>query len=251
MNWLSTILRKELSRIFRIWKQTLVPPVMTSALYFIVFGTFIGGRINEINGVSYINFIVPGLILMSVITASYTNTSSSFFSAKFIKSIEELLVAPVSNLTIMIGYTLGGILRWVIVWFLVLLVSLFFSPIIIEHIWLSIAFVILTATLFSLAGFLNWVFARNFDDVNIIPTFIITPLTYLGWVFYSTSFLPWFWQTLNHFNPILYIVNWLRYGFLGISDVNVWISLGMVIFFTIALACLNLYLLHIWYKMKN
>ena len=212
MNWkrqwiaFLTILHKEVTRFLRIWQQALIPPAITTMLYFIIFGNLIGPRIGEMGGHSYMEFIVPGLILMSVITSAYANVSSSFFSAKFQRSVEELLVSPVPNSVILLGYIGGGILRGLLVGLVVTLVSLFFSDVSIHNIWIMLSISTLTATLFSLGGFLNGMFARKFDDVTIIPNFVLTPLTYLGGVFYSISLLPEFWQWVSHANPILYMI---------------------------------------------
>ena len=216
---LLTILRKEVIRFMRIWQQTLIPPAITTSLYFIIFGNLIGPRIGDMGGFTYMEFIVPGLILMSVLTSAYANVSSSFFSAKFQRSVEEQLVSPVPNYIILLGYTGGGILRGLLVGLVVTLVSLLFSRLTIHSLSVMVSVSVLTATLFSLAGFLNGLLARNFDDVTIIPNFVLTPLTYLGGVFYSISLLPAVWQWLSHANPILYMVNAFRFGFLGISDI--------------------------------
>lgn len=194
---LKTIWRKEITRFMRIWIQTLIPPVITMSLYFIIFGNLIGNRIGEMGGVGYMQFIVPGLIMMSVITNSYANVSSSFFGAKFQKSIEELLVAPVPTHVIIAGFVGGGVARGVLVGILVTLVSLFFVPLQIHSWFMIIATLLMTSILFSLAGLLNALFAKSFDDISIIPTFVLTPLTYLGGVFYSLTLLPAFWQAVS------------------------------------------------------
>lgn len=217
---LKTIWRKEITRFMRIWIQTLIPPVITMSLYFIIFGNLIGNRIGEMGGVGYMQFIVPGLIMMSVITNSYANVSSSFFGAKFQKSIEELLVAPVPTHVIIAGFVGGGVARGVLVGILVTLVSLFFVPLQIHSWFMIIATLLMTSILFSLAGLLNALFAKSFDDISIIPTFVLTPLTYLGGVFYSLTLLPAFWQAVSKLNPIVYMISGFRYGFLGISDVS-------------------------------
>lgn len=240
---LSTIARKEVIRIFRIWVQTLVPPVITITLYFIIFGSFIGSQLNAIEGYSYMAFIAPGLIMMSIITNSYTNTVSSFFSAKFQRNIEELLVSPTPNWVIIFGYVAGGMVRGLSVGMLVSLVSLFFIRLPIHSIWHTMLFGLLTSFVFSLAGMINGVFARKFDDISIIPTFVITPLTYLGGVFYSLSLLPGFWQQVSKANPIVYMINGFRYGFLGISDISVTTGLTMLLLFSVALFAANIYLL--------
>ncbi|MBW5407694.1 ABC transporter permease [Morganella morganii] len=228
---LKTIWRKEITRFMRIWVQTLIPPVITMSLYFIIFGNLIGNRIGEMGGVGYMQFIVPGLIMMSVITNSYANVSSSFFGAKFQKSIEELLVAPVPTHVIIAGFVGGGVARGVLVGILVTLVSLFFVPLQIHSWFMIIATLLMTSILFSLAGLLNALFAKSFDDISIIPTFVLTPLTYLGGVFYSLTLLPAFWQAVSKLNPIVYMISGFRYGFLGISDVSLFTTLGVLSLF--------------------
>lgn len=221
-NALKTIWIKECTRFLRIWVQTLVPPAITMTLYFVIFGSLIGDRIDEtggMGGVSYMSFIVPGLIMMSVITNSYSNVASSFFSAKFQRNIEEMLVSPVSHLTIVLGYVGGGLVRALIVGVIVTIVSGIFVPLNIQNYGLIILTVLLTSTLFALGGLLNGIFAKTFDDISIVPTFILTPLTYLGGVFYSTELLPEFWQGVSMLNPIVYMVNGLRAGFIGVSDI--------------------------------
>lgn len=238
-----TIVRKEVVRFMRIWGQTLLPSVITMALYFAIFGAFIGSQISDIEGFSYMQFILPGLVMMAVITNSYSNVVTSFFGSKFMKNIEELLVSPTSNLTIIFGYVFGGVLRGLIVGVLVILVSLFFTKFVVFNIWILILFMFFTALLFSLAGLVNGILSKKFDDISIMTTFILTPLTYLGGVFYSISFLPEFWQIVSKLNPILYMVNGFRYGFLGISDVNVLFSFIMILVFTIILFIVNIVLL--------
>ena len=240
---LGAIARKEVTRIFRIWIQTLVPPVITLSLYFIIFGTFIGSQLKEIEGYSYMAFIAPGLIMMSIITNSYTNTVSSFFSAKFQRNIEELLVSPTPNWVIILGYASGGMVRGLSVGFLVSLVSLLFVRLPIYSIFYTVLFALMTSFVFSLAGIINGVFARKFDDISIIPTFVITPLTYLGGVFYSLSLLPGFWQGVSKANPIVYMINGFRYGFLGISDISISIGLIMLVLFSVILFSANIYFL--------
>lgn len=241
---LRTIWIKECTRFLRIWVQTLVPPAITMTLYFIIFGSLIGQRIGEMDGVSYMEFIVPGLIMMSVITNAYSNVASSFFSAKFQRNIEEMVVAPVSTMTIILGYVGGGVARALIVAVIVTVVAGFFVPLNIQHYWLIVVTVLLTATLFALGGLINAVFAKSFDDISIIPTFILTPLTYLGGVFYSISLLPQVWQTVSQANPIIYMVNAFRYGFIGVSDMNAYLALTVLIgfnliFFVLAWTLLN------------
>lgn len=228
-----TILVKEIRRILRIWPQTLLPPVITMSLYFVIFGKMIGSRVGEMGGVPYMQFIVPGLIMMSVITNSYSNVVSSFFSAKFTSSIEELLVSPVSKHSILIGYIGGGVFRGLMIAVIVSIVAQFFTELGIEHFFVMLFTVLGTSVLFSLGGFINAVYARSFDDISIIPSFVLTPLTYLGGVFYSLENLSPFWQNISLLNPIVYMVNSFRYGILGYSDVNVWYSMGAIFFFCV------------------
>ena len=226
-----SILTREVVRFGRIWVQTLVPPAITMTLYFVIFGNLIGSRIGDMDGFSYMAFIVPGLIMMSVITNSYSNVASSFYSSKFQNNIEELLVAPVPTYVIIAGYVGGGVVRGLLVGLIVSLVSLFFVELHIEHLFSVILTVFLTSVLFALAGLLNAIYARSFDNISIIPTFILTPLTYLGGVFYSISLLPSIWQTISHVNPVLYMVNAFRYGFLGVSDVRLSVAYTIIIGF--------------------
>ena len=231
---LKTIWGKEIHRFMRIWIQTLVPPVITMTLYFIIFGNLIGSRIGDMHGFSYMQFIVPGLIMMSVITNSYSNVASSFFSAKFQHNIEELLVAPVPTHVIIAGYVGGGVARGICVGILVTVISLCFVPFHV-YFWPMVALtIILTSILFSLAGLLNAVFARSFDDISLIPTFVLTPLTYLGGVFYSLSLLPPVWQIISKLNPIVYMISGFRYGFLGVSDVPVALTITILLIFIVA-----------------
>jgi ABC-2 type transport system permease protein len=237
----NTIVIREFSRIIRIWGQTLVPPGITATLYFLIFGSLIGPRIGDMGGYSYMQYIAPGLIMMSVITNSYGNVVSSFFGAKFGRHIEELLVSPLPNWLIVLGYVAGGVMRGLLVGIVVTLIALLFTRLHVEHWFAVIGAVLLTAFVFSLGGFVNAVFARNFDQVSFIPTFILTPLTYLGGVFYSISMLPDWAERLSHANPILYMVNAFRFGFLGYSDVSV------VVAFTVMLAALvALFALCVW-----
>lgn len=223
-----TLLRKEIRRFMRIWPQTLLPPAITMSLYFVIFGNLVGSRIGDMGGYSYMQFIVPGLIMMAVITNSYANVSSSFFSAKFQHSIEELITSPVPNHIILLGYVIGGVVRGLCVGLIVTLMSLLFTHLQLHNIFVTIYTVFITSMLFALGGFINAVYAKSFDDISIIPTFVLTPLTYLGGVFYAISSLSPFWQNLSLINPVVYMVNAFRYGILGHSDVNVWISLGMI-----------------------
>ncbi|MFA0436030.1 ABC transporter permease [Vibrio breoganii] len=230
-----SLLGKEINRFMRIWVQTLVPPAITMTLYFIIFGNLIGSRIGQMNGFSYMEYIVPGLIMMSVITNSYSNVASSFFSSKFQKNIEELLVAPVPTYVIISGYVMGGVVRGLLVSTIVTFVSLFFVDLQVQHWGVIIATVFMTSVVFALGGLINAVFAGTFDDISIIPTFILTPLTYLGGVFYSISLLPEFWQGVSKINPIVYMVNAFRYGFLGVSDVDIVSSFTVLTLFVVIL----------------
>ncbi|MHA6261034.1 ABC transporter permease [Sporosarcina sp. CAU 1771] len=230
---------KETNRYLRIWIQTLVPPVITTSLYFIIFGNLIGKRIGEMGGFSYMEFIVPGLIMMSVITSSYSNVSSSFFSQKFQKNIEELLIAPVPTHIIIWGFVIGGLGRSILVGTLVTIISLFFVPLHVYSWSIVILTLLLTSILFSLAGLLNGIFAQSFDDVSIVPTFVLQPLTYLGGVFFAISMLPPFWQVVSKLNPIVYMVSGFRFGFLGVIDVPVLFSILISAFFVIALYAIN------------
>lgn len=238
-----TIIRKEVTRFTRIWTQTLLPPVITQSLYFVIFGKFIGSRVGTIENISYMSFIIPGLVMMAVITSSFANVVSSFFSSKFQRSIEELMVSPTPNWVILAGYVGGGTLRGILVGVLVFVVSIFFERPQIHHFGLIAAFIFLTAVVFSLAGLVNGIFAKKFDDVAIFPTFVLTPLTYLGGVFYSIHSLPPTWQKISFLNPIMYMVNGFRYGFYGISDVNVLLSLALLTTFAVFLTFLSLHLL--------
>ena len=231
----STIVIREYNRIVRIWGQTLVPSAVTAILYFVIFGSLIGRRIGQMGGIDYMQYIAPGLIMMSVITNSYGNVVSSFFGAKFGKHIEELLVSPLPNWLIVLGYACGGLLRGLMVGGVVTLVSLLFARLPVHHIGLVVAAVLLTSMIFSLGGFINAVFARNFDQINWIPAFVLTPLTYFGGVFYSVSMLPDWARALSHVNPILHMVNAFRYGFLGTSDVNVPVAFGIMVALVVAL----------------
>ena len=224
-----TIVRKEITRILRIWGQTIVPPAITMTLYFIIFGELIGRRIGEMEGFTYMQYIVPGLVIMSVITNSYGNMVSSFFGAKFGKHIEELLISPLPNWVILAGYVTGALMRGLMVGAVVMAVSLFFTPIEVQHPLVMFTVLLLTAIVFALAGMVNAIFAQKFDDIAIIPTFVLAPLTYLGGVFYSISLLPAFWQNISVVNPILYMVNGFRYGMLGVSDVSLVMTYGVIV----------------------
>jgi len=232
---LRTIIRKEMVRVLRIWVQTIVPPAITMTLYFIIFGNLIGRRIGTMDGFDYMQYIAPGLIMMSVITNSYGNVVSSFFGAKFGRHVEEMLVSPMSNATIIIGHVAGGVLRGLLVGLLVTAIALFFTRLEVAHPFIMISVVLLSAVVFSLAGFINAVFARKFDDISIVPTFVLTPLTYLGGVFYSISMLPEFWQNVSKANPILYMVNAFRYGILGSSDISISHAYAILLGFVVLL----------------
>lgn len=238
-----SIISKEIARFTRIWIQTLVPPAITMSLYFVIFGNLIGSRIGEMGGFTYMQFIVPGLIMMSVITNSYSNVASSFYSAKFQRNVEEVLVAPIPNYVIIAGYVGGGVARGLCVGVIVTLVSLFFVPLQIHHLFSVCITVLLTSIVFSLGGLINAVFAKSFDDISIIPTFVLTPLTYLGGVFYSIHLLPPFWQGVSQVNPIIYMVNAFRFGFLGISDVSLGVAYSIIGLFILALYALAWWLI--------
>ncbi len=246
LNWvgLKTIVRKEIVRVARIWVQTIVPPAITMTLYFIIFGNLIGRRIGSMDGFDYMQYIAPGLIMMSVITNSYGNVVSSFFGAKFARHVEEMLVSPMSNATIILGHVAGGVMRGLLVGSLVTVVALFFTKLEVAHPLITISMVVLSSMVFALAGFINAVFARKFDDISIVPTFVLTPLTYLGGVFYSISLLPEFWQKVSLGNPIIYMVNAFRYGILGVSDISIayaYVIVGLFVagLFTVSMMLLN------------
>ncbi|PCJ45271.1 MAG: ABC transporter permease [Moraxellaceae bacterium] len=241
---LVAIVSREIRRFSRIWIQTLLPPAITIALYFVIFGNLVGSRIGEMGGFDYMQFIVPGLIMMSVITNSYSNVVSSFFSTKFQRSIEELLVSPTPHHIIIIGYVMGGVARGLAVGLIVSVLSLFFAELHIHNWLVMISIVFLTAVVFSLAGFINAVFAKSFDDISIVPTFILTPLTYLGGIFYSLTMLPEFWYNVSLANPIVYMVNGFRYGILGVTDVSLWMTYGMITLFIVVFYSWALFLLN-------
>lgn len=234
-NALETIVTKEIRRFTRIWIQTLLPPAITVALYFVIFGTLIGGRIGDMDGFSYMEYIVPGLIMMSVFTNAYSNVVSSFFSAKFQRSVEEILVSPTPQYIVIWGFILGGVARGVAVGLIVTVLALLFTDLQVHNVLVTISILLLTAMLFSLGGFINAIYAGSFDDISIVPTFVLTPLTYLGGVFYSISLLPPFWESVSRLNPIVYMVNGFRYGILGVSDINLGIAYGMIILFVVIL----------------
>jgi ABC-2 type transport system permease protein len=238
-----TIVIKEFLRFTRIWIQTVLPPAVTMVLYFIVFGNLIGSQIGDIHGFAYMQYIVPGLIMLGIIANSYANVVSSFFSAKFQRHIEEMLVSPTPNYIILLGFMSGGMIRGLTVGCMVFLISLLFTHLQVHNLFVTISVVVLTTMLFSLAGFINGVFAKSFDDISIIPTFVLTPLTYLGGIFYSVDMLSPFWRQVSMFNPILYMINAFRYGILGISDINVLTSFTIIIGFILALFTVGLHLL--------
>lgn len=240
---LRTIMRKEVKRVSRIWVQTIVPPAITMSLYFVIFGSLIGRRIGEMEGMPYIAYIAPGLIMMAVITNSFSNVVSSFFGAKLQLYLEEMLVSPLSTATIVVGYMVGGIFRGLAVGALVTVVALMFTRLTIVHPWITLSVVVLVAAVFSMAGLLNAIFAKTFDDISIVPTFVLTPLTYLGGVFFSISLLSPTWQAVAMANPILYMVNAFRYGVLGISDIPIALAYSLIISLFVALFSLNMWLL--------
>lgn len=240
-----TIVRKEALRYLRVWSQTLLPPVVTMSLYFIIFGGFIGSQIAPISGYTYMEFIVPGLIMMSVIMSSFMHTVSSFYFAKFQKTIEEIMVSPTPYPVVIAGYVSGGVLRGMTIATLVMVVASFFTNVTMAHPGIMLLFALLTSVLFSMVGLLNGVFANSFDGISIVPNFVLTPLTYLGGVFYSITMLPPFWQSVSHWNPILYMVNGFRYGFLGVSDVSVTFAAGLLLTLTVGL------FVYTWYLFKT
>jgi ABC-2 type transport system permease protein len=239
-----TIVRKEVKRYLRIWTQTLLPSAITMSLYFVIFGSLIGSRIGEMGGFTYMQFVVPGLIMMAIVTNSYSNVVSSFFGSKFNSSVEELLVSPTPNYVILLGYVVGGISRGILVAIVVTIVSLFFTHLHIHSYFVVVVIVLMTSTLFALAGFINAVYANNFDDISIIPTFVLTPLIYLGGVFYSMDLLPDFWAGVSRLNPLVYVVNAFRYGVLGVSDVSLPLAFGMIGLFTLVAFCYSMHLLN-------
>lgn len=238
-----TLVGKEIRRFIRIWIQTLLPPAVTMTLYFIIFGSLIGARIGPMEGFSYMEYIAPGLIMMAIITHSYSNVVSSFFSAKFQHYVEELLVSPTPNSIILAGYVTGGAIRGLMVGLIVLVISIFFTHLRIEHPLITCTVAILTASVFALGGLINAIFANNFDDISIVPNFVLTPLTYLGGVFYSINLIPEFGQTASLFNPIFYMVNAFRYGILGVSDIDIWMAFAIILIFLVGMTSVALYLL--------
>ncbi len=246
-----TIVSEEIRRFLRIWPQTLLPPVISTSLYFMIFGQLIGDRIGAINHISYIDYIIPGIILMSVISNAYANVVASFYSSKFQRHIEGLLISPVSNWVILSGYITGGIIRGMLVGTIVAIISLFFSDIAIHNWLITLSIFFLTATLFALAGFINAVFADSFDDISIIPNFVLTPLTYLGGVFYSISMLSAIWQKVSLANPILYMINAFRYGLTGVTDIEVSLTFLISGVFIVLLTGFSLWLLDNGIGIKN
>ncbi len=239
----TTILIKEMRRFLRIWVQTILPPMITTALYFVIFGKMIGSQLAPISGYSYMDFIVPGLIMMTVISNSYANVVSSFYGSKFQRYIEELLIAPIPLSLILLGFVAGGVARGLIVGAMVTVVASFFVDLQLHNIWVTLSVLLLTATLFALAGFINAIFANSFDDISIIPTFVLVPLTYLGGIFYSVKMLPELWQTISLANPILYMINTFRYGMLGISDIDLLTAYSVIVLFIVVLYSYSLWLL--------
>ena len=246
--WISfyTIVRKDTLRMFRIWPQTFLPSLVTSSLYFLIFGAFLGSKIGLVHGVPYISFVVPGLVMLAVVTNAYSNTSFVMFSSKFFgRNIDEILVSPTPPWVLVTGFVTGGLLRGGIIGVLVLIVSLFFTHLVIYNLFVIVVFLILTSLVFSLAGLVNGVYAKSIDGINIVPTFVLTPLVYLGGVFYSAQALPGFWGTLTKFDPVFYVINGFRYGFLGIADVSIWLSVSVLGVFSL------LFLAIAWYLIKT
>ena len=241
---LRTLVRKEVSRVTRIWLQTIVPPIITMSLYFIIFGNLIGRRIGQMEGFDYMQYIAPGLIMMSVITNSYGNVVSSFFGAKYQKHLEEMLVAPMPTWAIILGHISGGVARGLMVGAIVTMVALFFTEVRVANIFITVSVVILTSAVFAMGGLINAVFARKFDDISIIPAFVLAPLTYLGGIFYSIKMLPEFWQNVSLANPILYMINAFRYGLLGVSDIDTFTALIIIIAFIVVLFAFTMHLLN-------
>jgi ABC-2 type transport system permease protein len=248
---IKAILWKEVLRFSRLWVQTILPPMITTALYFVIFGHLIGSQIRDVHGFHYMDYIVPGLILMAVISNSYGNVVASFYSSKFQRNIEEMLVSPLPNYLIMIGFVGGGLARGIAVGGAVTVVSLFFSTIPLHNLWVAISVLLLTSMLFSLGGLINAIYATSFDDITVVPTFVLTPLTYLGGVFYSVSMLSPFWQSISLANPILYMVNAFRYGLLGVSDVNLGVAYAAMLGFNAVLFGYALSLLNRGYGVRT
>jgi len=239
-----TIVRKDVVRIVRIWPQTFLPSVITSILYFLIFGSFLGSRIGNVGEVPYISFVIPGLVMLAVITNSFSNVATTFFTSKFFaRNIDEILVSPTPPWVIIAGFIAGGMVRGIVVGILVLAVSLFFVPVTVTNALVIAGFLLLTSLLFSLGGLVNGIYAKSFDSITIIPTFVLTPLVYLGGVFYSANTLPDLWQTLTYINPVFYLINGFRYGFLGFGDVSLALSVSVLLVLVGILIAINLYLL--------
>lgn len=254
--WVSfyTMVRKDVVRMFRIWVQTFLPSVITSSLYFLIFGSILGSQIGDIQGVSYMTFVVPGLVMLAIVTTSYANTSFTFFSSKFFaRSIDEILVSPTPPWIMIAGFVGGGVVRGVLVGTLVLLVSLFFTglSLSIHSAFIILGFAILTSLVFALAGLVNGIYAKSIDGINIVPTFVLTPLVYLGGIFYSIESLPGWWQTITYANPIFYLINGFRYGFLGITDVPIAASVGILLAMASVLIALNWYFIRTGLGLKQ
>ncbi len=254
--WISfyTMVRKDVVRMFRIWVQTFLPSVVTSTLYFLIFGTVLGSQIGDMQGVPYMTFVVPGLVMLAIVTTSYANTSFTFFSSKFFaRSIDEILVSPTPPWVMIAGYIGGGLVRGLLVGTIVLLVSLFFTglSLAVHNVLIILGFAILTCLVFSLAGLVNGIYAKSIDGINIVPTFVLTPLVYLGGIFYSVHSLPSWWQAITYANPLFYLINGFRYGFLGITDVPLALSLGMLVALIVALIAVNWYLIRTGLGLKQ
>jgi len=248
---LYTLVRKEIMRFLRVWKQSLIPPVVNTFLYLLIFWSFIGSQLREINWVKYIDFIIPWLIMMAVISSSYMNTSFSFFVSKMHKNIEELFVSPISNIKILIWFVIWWVVRGFMVWFMVFILTLFFTEINIFSYFYFFLFLILTSILFAIWWLLNWIYAKTFDHISIIPTFIITPLVYLWWVFYSVWMLWGFWQGISKINPILYMINGFRYWYIWVTDVNIYFSLFIILLFIFIAFFWTYYLLKKGYWIRS
>ena len=249
-----TMIRKDVVRMFRIWVQTFLPSVVTSSLYFLVFGTVLGSQIGDMKGVDYMTFVVPGLVMLAIVTTSYANTSFTFFSSKFfMRSIDEILVSPTPPWVMIAGFVGGGVVRGTIVGSLVLLVSVFFTglTLTIHNLAIILMFAVLTSLVFALAGLVNGIYAKSIDGINIVPTFVLTPLVYLGGIFYSVDALPGWWQTITYMNPLFYIINGFRYGFLGVTDVAVTTSVVILLALVATLVALNWYFIRTGMGLKQ